>query len=159
MRSQDPNPITQLNQLEHHDWLEAEPLIFQCFEHGLFQWTNPKFLYFLDNVVIGLLTLHRHEHRQLRGVVYARVIEEKMPVGIDDGLRDRMVAIAEGKPPAARLKKNGWHGPSCSWPSYRANLWNGRAFWIMQHRQQDKKLTVSLLRSRAKLKREKRDAS
>lgn len=158
MRLQDLNPITQLNQLDHHDWLEAEILVFQCFEQGLFQWTNPKFLYFLDNVITGLLTLHRHEHRQLRGVFYARVVEELMPVGIDDGLRERMVAISDGKPPEARLKNNVWHGPSCAWPSYRADLWNGLAFWIMQRRQQDNKLTVRLLRRRTKLQREKRDA-
>ncbi len=159
MRSHNPNPIVQLNQLEHHDWIEAEPLIFQCFEHGLFQWTNPKFLYFLDNVVTGLLTLHRHEHRQLRAIIYARVIEEQMPVGVDEDLRERMVAISDGKPPAARLKKNIWHGLNCAWPSYRASLWSGQAFWIMQYRQQDNKLTLSLLRRRAKLKREKRDVS
>ncbi|MGD1950781.1 MAG: hypothetical protein ACFB14_14205 [Leptolyngbyaceae cyanobacterium] len=159
MRSQDPNPIAQLNKLEHHDWLEAEPLIFQCFEHGVFQWTNPKFLYFLDNVITGLLTLHRHEHRQLRAIIYARVVEELMPAGIDDDLRERIVATSNGTPPAAKLKKNVWHGPSCVWPSYRGSLWSGRAFWVIQHRQQDKELTVSFLRRRAKLKRENCDAS
>ncbi|MFG6094086.1 hypothetical protein SPB21_02500 [Leptothoe sp. ISB3NOV94-8A] len=147
--------IEQLNQLNAADWLEAEPLIFQCFEEGIFEWSNPKFLAFLEATITGLLTIPRHERKQLRGMMYARYVAEHMPVGIDDDIRNQIAAIAAGQP-VPKLVRGIWRGPSCVWPSHRSSLWSGRAFWVIQQQFVDGKLAVDLLRRRAKLRRQQK---
>ncbi|ESA34174.1 hypothetical protein N836_18165 [Leptolyngbya sp. Heron Island J] len=79
--------IAELNQLGNYDYLEAEGLIYLCLEHGLLEWSNPKFLRFLDKMITGLMFRAQHECRQLRGLMYARYVVDHMPVvGVDDGV-------------------------------------------------------------------------
>ncbi|NEP19302.1 MAG: hypothetical protein F6J97_20805 [Leptolyngbya sp. SIO4C1] len=88
--------ITKLNSLNvEEDDLEAHPLIYQCFEEGVFDWFNPKFLSFLGQVIRDLVVVSRLELYQMRGVMYARYVLEHMPKGIDDSLLEKMQEIAD----------------------------------------------------------------
>lgn len=120
--------IAQLNQLGDSDWLEAEPLIESCLEEGIYPWSNPQFLRYLHSTVRALVTLPRLHDKFMRGIIYARHITERMPVGVDDEISADFQALSEGKPlPAVkhgvgprRKMLQGQH--SCMWPSQQSAL-------------------------------------
>lgn len=87
--------IIKLNSLNvEEDDLEADPIIYQCFEEGVFEWSNPKFLSFLGQAIKALVNVSRLERQQMRGVMYARYVLKHMPKGIDNSLLELMEDIA-----------------------------------------------------------------
>ncbi|MEA5465295.1 hypothetical protein [Leptothoe sp. PORK10 BA2] len=159
--------IAELNNLPRYDLLEGEDLVCRCFEHGIFEWTNPKFLVFLKHTVEAYL-YDEIGRRQLRGLMYARYAAEHMPPGVDDDIKRWMVAIAAGEP-EPKLKKQittfpgqpsnkVWTGPCCHWPSVRGNLWS-QVFWVKQSRFVNGRLTTELRRRQSKLRRQQKEAS
>lgn len=145
--------ISELNGLDKYDYLEGSRLIYRCFEHGIFEWSNPKFLAFLKEAIWGLLYTAPCERKQLRGLMYARYVAEHMPPGADDDIRQFCIAIAAGEP-QAKLVRGQWRGPACLWPSPR--VWPMSGFWLYQERIVNGRLSMEMRRRQLKLERQRR---
>ena len=120
--------IAALNALNYGDWLEAEPLIEQCIEEGIYPWSNPKFLHHLHHFIVNLVTLTCNADRFMRGIIYARHIAERMPSGLDDSVLATLQTLAEGNPlpavkPTSGIRKGKPKGRHyCHWPQDTSTL-------------------------------------
>lgn len=115
------NPVTELNKLGRYDYLEAAPLINQCLEKGLYQWTSPLFVVHLRHQIqswsMGVETF-------MRSVIYARHLAEIMPSGIDDETRCYFQRLGTGQ------VGEDDYPISCLWPRVYTSIWNPKLFWI-----------------------------
>ncbi len=114
------NALAKLSQLGAQDYLEAKPLIVECLEQGLYQWTNPLYL---KHLRYAIARWSQNPRTFLRAVICARQLASVMPSGIDDDIKRYFERLGSGS-----IGENDYP-LRCGWPMVYRSIWNPKMFW------------------------------
>lgn len=115
-----PNVLSRLNKLSIHDYLEATPLIIECLEQGIYQWTNPLFLSHLKSAIS---TWSASDETFMRAVIYSRHLAVVMPGDVDNDIKGYFQRLGSG---VSGIED---YPISSPWPRPLNPIWDGKMFW------------------------------